>query len=31
MRASWFLRAAPLLPGLATPEIQVTLRLLDEK
>jgi len=31
MRASWFLRATPLLPDGATPEIQITLRLLDEK
>jgi hypothetical protein len=30
-RASWFLRATPLLPGRATPEIQSGLRLLGEK
>ena len=31
MRASWFLRATPLLPGRATPEIQSISRLLGEK
>jgi hypothetical protein len=31
IRASWFLRATLLLPGLAMPEIQFTLRLLEEK